>query len=152
VTLSAHALRADLPIVARSNYPDAVNKLRLAGASRVVSPYTMAGQQMAMLAVRPSAVDFVETLLRGTSGSLLLEDIELAASAPLIGLAVPELRTRFGSEATVLAVRRGDRLFAPPAPDLLLAGGDVIVVAGTDKQLRELELACPAGASSVTSS
>jgi voltage-gated potassium channel len=54
VTLSSHALRADLPIVARANYPDAVNKLRLAGAARVVSPYTMAGQQMAMLAVRRS--------------------------------------------------------------------------------------------------
>jgi hypothetical protein len=40
---------------------DAVRKLQLAGADHVVSPYTMAGQQMAMLAVRPIAVDFVET-------------------------------------------------------------------------------------------
>ena len=146
VTLSAHALRGDLPIVARANYPDAVNKLRLAGATRVVSPYTMAGQQMAMLAVRPAAVDFVETLLRGTSGSLLLEDIELEGGASLVGLTLPEVRGRFGSGATVLAVRRAEQLLAPPSDELRLATGDVIVVAGTDKQLRELEQACTDGA------
>jgi voltage-gated potassium channel len=49
VTLSAHALRPDLAIVARANHLDAVRKLQLAGADHVVSPYTMAGQQMAIL-------------------------------------------------------------------------------------------------------
>ena len=63
VTLSARALRADLFIVARGNNDDAAPKLRRAGADRVVSPYSIGGRQMAMLAVRPAAVEFVDRVL-----------------------------------------------------------------------------------------
>lgn len=86
----------------------------------------------------------MKTLLRGTSGSLLLEDIELEGGASLIGLTVAEVRSRVGSDATVLAVRRAGQLLAPPGDELRLETSDVIVVAGTDKQCRELEQACTA--------
>ena len=142
VTLSARALRPDLPIVARSNYDDTANKLRRAGATRVVSPYAMAGQQMAMLAVRPSAVDFVETLLRGPDGELLLEDIQVAEGSQLVGTSIAEVRSRFASGATLLALRREGRMLAPPPVDVTVRAGDVIVVAGTDHQLRLVEQAC----------
>jgi voltage-gated potassium channel len=142
VTLSARALRADLPIVARANHDDTADKLRRAGASHVVSPYAMAGQQMALLATRPSAVDFVETLLRGADADLLLEDVQVAAGAPLAGLGVAEVRSRFASGATLLALRRGGRMLAPPPVDAVLQPGDILVVAGTDRQLRAVEAAC----------
>lgn len=148
VTLSARALRPDMLIVARANYGDAVKKLRLAGATRVVSPYTMAGQQMAMLAVRPAAVDFVETLLRGVGGSLLLEDVRVAAGSALEGVRIAAARLRFAGGATLAAVLRDGRLLAPPPDDLVLQTDDVIAIVGTDAQLRELERACegsPAG-------
>jgi voltage-gated potassium channel len=142
VTLSARALRPDLPIVARANYLDAEHKLRRAGATRVVSPYIMAGQQMAMLAVRPSAVDFVETLLGGTGGDLLLEDVRVAHGSPLVGTTIAEARGQFASGATLLAVRHAGRMLAPPPVELTLGPDDIIVVAGTDVQLRDVEDAC----------
>ena len=43
VTLSARAARPDLLIVARAANEDAAEKLRLAGADRVVQPYATAG-------------------------------------------------------------------------------------------------------------
>lgn len=142
VTLSARALRPDLPIVARANYEDTVPKLRRAGATRVVSPYTMAGQQMAMLAVRPAAVDFVETLLRGTGSDLLLEDIEIASASPLVGASVAQVRGRFAAGATLLALRRGGRMLAPPPVEMTVQAGDIIAVAGTGSQLRLVENVC----------
>jgi voltage-gated potassium channel len=142
VTLSARALRPEMPIVARANYEDAVRKLRLAGATRVVSPYTMAGQQMAMLAVRPAAVDFVETLLRGAGGDLLLEDVRVAPGSSLVSVSVAELRARFPDGATLAAIQREGRLLAPPPADLILQPHDVIAIVGTDAQLRALERAC----------
>jgi voltage-gated potassium channel len=145
VTLSTRALRSDLSIVARANHEDSVPKLRRVGATRVVSPYTMAGQQMAMLAVRPAAVDFVETLLGGAGGDLLLEDIQIEEGAPLVGLSVAAARRRFASGATLLALRRDERMLAPPPVDLTLRGGDVIALAGTDEQLRLVERACSGG-------
>ena len=82
------------------------------------------------------------TLLRGTGTALLIEDIQLADGAPIVGVCVPDIRRSFASEVTVLAVRRAGQLLAPPPEDLRLSAGDVIVVAGTDRQLRDLELAC----------
>jgi voltage-gated potassium channel len=150
VTLSARAMRPDMPIVARANYEDTIAKLRRAGATRVVSPYTMAGQQMAMLAVRPGAVDFVETLLRGTGGDLLLEDIEVAASSHLCGGSIAQLRGRLTTGATLLAVRREGTMLAPPPVDMLVKAGDIIAVAGTDAQLRVLEELCMGASDALT--
>ena len=146
VTLSARTLRPDLTIVARANYDDAVHKLRRAGATHVVSPYAMAGQQMALLAVRPAAVDFVETLLRGAGGDFLLEDLRIAETSELVGISVTAARRQFASGATLLALRRDGRMLAPPPVDTTLRADDIIVVAGTDGQLRLVDRACGGGA------
>ena len=47
ITLSARAARPNLLIVARASDEDAAKKLRLAGADRVVQPYSTAGKEMA---------------------------------------------------------------------------------------------------------
>jgi voltage-gated potassium channel len=146
VTLSAHALRPELPIVARANRLDAVRKLYLAGASHVVSPYTMAGQQMAMLAVRPTAVHFVETLLRGAGGDLLLEDVLVAPDSVLVGASVAEVRQRFLGTAVLLAIRRGKRVLAPLPEDVVVGAGDTLAVTGTEADLRLVEALCIGGA------
>jgi voltage-gated potassium channel len=142
VTLSARSLRPDMLIVARANYEDAVRKLRLAGATRVVSPYTMAGQQMALLAVRPAAVDFAERLLRGEGGSLLLEDVHVEPGSALDGISIAAARGRYAGGATLAAVQREGRLLAPPPDDLVLRADDIIAIVGADDQLRALERAC----------
>jgi len=143
VTLSARALRPDLPIVARANHDDAVPKLRRAGATQVVvSPYATAGRPMARLALRPATVDFVETLLRGADGELLLEDVRVAPESALVGVAVREAREQAAGGAMLLAVRRDGRTLAPPPADLALQAGDVIAAVGGAAQLRTLERAC----------
>jgi len=142
VTLSARSLRPDLAIVARANHDDAVPKLRRAGATQVVSPYEMAGQQMARLALRPSTVDFVETLLRGADGDLLLEDVRVGIAAPLVGTSLGDARRQFADDVMLLAVRRDGRMLAPPPSDLVLQAGDVMAVVGSAAHLRALEQAC----------
>ncbi len=141
VTLSARALRPDLPIVARANVEDAAPKLQRAGATHVVSPYAIAGRQMASLAVRPSTVSFVETLLHGTKGDLLLEDLTLAPGSAMVGLKLSDLLHRCPG-ILVLAVQRAGEMLAPPAGDLVLEPGDVLAIVGTEAQLRALEEAC----------
>ena len=48
MAISARAARPDLLIVARATDEDAAKKLELAGADRVVQPYSTAGREMAM--------------------------------------------------------------------------------------------------------
>ena len=66
VTLSARGLNPDLRIVARSTSPDASPNLLRAGADRVMSPYDIGGLRLAMLATRPLAVDFLDSVLRSS--------------------------------------------------------------------------------------
>ncbi|MFN8524420.1 MAG: NAD-binding protein [Chloroflexota bacterium] len=141
VTLSARALRADLLIVARGNNDDAAPKLMRAGANRVVSPYGIGGRQMAMLAVRPSTVEFVDTVLHGAGMDLLVEDVTVSWQSPLVGRHVGEVYAEVAPGVVVMAVRRDGQLIAQPTPDTAIKHGDLLVVMGTAEQLRVLESA-----------
>ena len=138
VTLSARALNAALPIVARANAGGAVPKLTRAGATQVVSPYDMAGRQMARLAVRPRTVDFIENLFQGQTEGLVVEDIRVDAGSPLVGATIGDVQQRV-PQAILLAVRRQGQTLAPPSPEFRLASGDEIAAVGTEAHLRHLE-------------
>lgn len=138
VILSARALHPALPIVARANTTSAIPKLTRAGAGHVVSPYESAGWRMARLAVRPRTVDFIESLFRGPSGALILEDVHLDARSPLVGMTILEAQAQV-PHAVFIAIQRNGATFAPPAPETRLAAGDAIAVVGTEANLRRLE-------------
>lgn len=139
VTLSARALKPDLYIVARSNDEDAAPKLRRAGADRVVSPYSIGGRQMAMLAVRPAAVEFVDRVLSRSGIELLLEDFAIAERSTLVGRTLADIQHNVAPGVTVIAVRRDSRLVTQPPADLDVRTGDELVAFGTPEQLRTLE-------------
>lgn len=138
VTLSARVLKPDLFIVSRANAEDAEQKLRLAGANRVISPYTIGGRRMASLATRPTAVEFVDTVLSANNGQLLLEDITIAAGSAWIGRALADLFPH-GDEAFVLALKRAGEMRFRPSPDTQLQAGDELVTAGPPEAIRALE-------------
>lgn len=139
VTLSARVLRPDLFIVSRANQPDSEPKLQRAGANRVISPYRVGGRQMAMLALRPLSVDSVDTVLHGLNMDLILEDIAVKQGSPLIGLTLSETCRVYLPEASVLALKRGDRVIFRPQEHLVLVAGDQLAVIGTPAQLAALE-------------
>ena len=138
VTLSARVLKPDLFIVARANAEDAERKLRLAGANRVISPYRIGGRRMASLATRPTAVEFVDTVLSADNGQLLLEDIAVKPGSAWIGRTLVELFPG-GDAAFVLALKREGAMRFRPAPETLLAAGDELVAAGPPEAIRALE-------------
>jgi voltage-gated potassium channel len=138
VTLSARVLKPDLFIVARANAPDSEPKLRLAGANRVVSPYTIGGRRLASLAMRPTAVEFVDTILSASNGELQIEDLTIVAGSPWAGRALGEL-VATADEAIVLAIKRRETMiFRPPLATQLVAG-DELIAAGPPAAIRALE-------------
>jgi voltage-gated potassium channel len=138
VTLSARILKPDLFIVARANAEDAERKIRLAGANRVISPYTIGGRRMASLAMRPTAVEFVDTVLSADNGQLLLEDLTIRPGSAWIGRALVELFPH-DDEAFVLALKRDGEMRFRPAADTELRSGDELVAAGPPAAIRALE-------------
>jgi voltage-gated potassium channel len=140
ITLSARSARPDLLIVARASDEDAAKKLRLAGADRVVQPYSTAGREMAKLVLRPQVAAFLDIVSTSGGPELLFEEIEVKETCPQAGKSIRDLRIRESTGAMIVALRKRDGTFdTTPAPDATLDVGDVMIAAGTPEELRRLE-------------
>ncbi len=138
ITLSARGLRPDLFIEARSSSSEAEDKLNRAGADRVISPHSIGGRRMALLALRPAVVDFIDTVTYGRGRELELENVDVGSGSSLIGKTMEEARSRVG--ITILAMRKqSGKLIANPPGEEIIEDGDRLIVIGTKKRLSALE-------------
>ena len=140
ITLSARAARPDLLVVARASNADAAKKLQIAGAERVVQPYSAAGRVMANLMLKPQVTAFVDVVTSAAGTDLRFEELEVPPDWAPTGRTIGELRIRGHTGAVVVAVRKRDGHFeTTPDPDLPLEAGDVMIAAGSDEELRALD-------------
>jgi voltage-gated potassium channel len=140
ITLSARSARPDIQIVARASDEDAEKKLKLAGADRVVLPYSAAGRTMANLVLKPQVTAFLDTVTTATGPDLHLAEIEVSPECDNAGRTIREMRVRHDTGAVIVALRKRDGTFdTTPEPDALIEPGDVIVGVGTTEELRRLE-------------
>jgi len=135
IVLAARAFNPNLYIVARAGRPESIRRLELAGASRTISPYLMAGHRMAELAVRPALVDVLDTLHHG-EGGIGVEEMVVSTGTKAIGKTLEEAGLLAGDAAKLLAVRRPDGAVSvnPPA-STRLGDGDLVIALGTEDQL-----------------
>jgi voltage-gated potassium channel len=140
ITLSARAAKPDLLIVARASNEDAGKKLQLAGADRVVQPYTAAGRVMANLVLKPQVTAFIDVVTTAAGGDLRFEEIEVTSASGQAGKTIKDVDIRKETGALVVALRKQDGTFdTTPTPEARLEAGDVLIAAGTDEELRLLE-------------
>jgi voltage-gated potassium channel len=149
VTLSARNVRPDLLIVSRASDEDAERKLRLAGADRVVMPYSTAGRVMANLVLKPQVASFLNVVTTQDGPDLRFEQIEVPVGCQVIGKSIHDLHVRAHTGASIVAVaKRGGTYHTRPSPETVFDAGDVIIGVGTSDDIRALEdLFAPAGAS-----
>jgi voltage-gated potassium channel len=131
VTLSARSMSPSLFIVARANAEGSEAKLLQAGANRVVSPYTMAGRRIAELASRPRVADFIDAALSHGNLSFSLEEVEVDAESPLLGVTVGALHDD-GVVTLAILQESGAYEANPPAGRALQAGESLIISGATD--------------------
>jgi len=141
ITLSARGLRPDLFIAVRASDREAEVKLARAGADRIVSPYSIGARRLAMLALRPAVVDFIDTVSYGPGRELKLENIAVSDGSSLAGTTVAATRQRTGVNILAISDKEGKLLANPAGEDMIEAGGRLIVI-GTKEQLCALEEGC----------
>ncbi|MGZ4291101.1 MAG: potassium channel family protein [Gaiellaceae bacterium] len=140
ITLSAKSRRPDLTVIARASSEDAERKLKLAGADRVVTPYTTAGRVMANLMIKPQVTAFVNVLTSAREPNLSFEEIEVKSTCGAVGLTIGELDVAKATGAYIVALRKAHgQLEMRPSKDTLLEAGDVIVGIGSPDEIRRLE-------------
>lgn len=138
VVLSAKVLKPDIYIIARSDDDSVVSKLRMAGADRIVNPYSIGGQRLADFVINPYLVDFIEKgFAHGVSG-LSIEQLQIPPDSHCINRSMKELDIRKKSGATILAIIRDDTPILNPHGDFTLNEGDQLVAMGNTEQLSAL--------------
>ncbi len=136
VTLSARAINDRLFIVARANTEGSEAKLAQAGANRTVSPYTMAGRRIAELASRPRVADYIDAALSHGNLSFSLEEVEVDAESPLLGVTIGMLRSE---GAVTLAILQPDGAYeANPPESRALRAGESVIASGSTEALSAL--------------
>ena len=90
------------------------------------------GLRMISEILRPTAVSFLDLMLRDRERNLRVEAARIAPESPLAGETVGELRGRGIEDLLVLALSEGDEAwaFAPPDERRLEAGMSVVYMAG----------------------
>ncbi len=112
--------------------------IKEAGADRIVAPHSIGARRMAMLALRPAVVDFVDTVVLPRGQELQMENIEVSKGSPLEGLTIEAARRSTGA-AVMAIIRKNNQLLVPPAEDEVIQEEDRLFVIGTKKRLAALE-------------
>jgi len=138
ITLTARNINPNLFIVARAALPHNEEKLRLAGADRVLSLYSLGGRRMVLQALQPLAADFMDTLASGRHGDLVLAEFEVNSENELAGQTTAEL-LRGTSNATLLGIRRrSGELLVGPRENECLNDGDIVIVLAEEGDIASL--------------
>lgn len=139
IVLTARSLRPDLIIVARADVEESEAKLRRAGASRVILPYHITGRRMVTMLVRPDVADFLDEVSHTSGLELVLEQIQIAPTSPLVGLALAVAQARHDFEVTVLACKHADGQWnTRPHSETVVQPGCQLIALGTLPNLQKL--------------
>ena len=91
--------------------------------------------------VRPSVVNFLDTMLRAKDKTIRVEELAIGSSSPYTGKALSSARLHEIGDMSVVALKEKDSgiyTFNPP-PATVLAEGHVLIVMGNVDRIREAE-------------
>ncbi|MCH8009884.1 MAG: potassium channel protein [Chloroflexi bacterium] len=138
ITLSAKALRPSLYVVARIGQTASEQRVRRAGADRVISPYSLAGRRMALSALQPLTVDFFDLLASESDGRQLLGELIVTEDSLIANMQAHEAMRRSNS-TTLLAIQHagGDVMVGPP-DTYALQPGDRLMLISNESDMEQL--------------
>lgn len=139
VVLSAKVLNPDIFIVARADEDSDKEKLKRAGANRVVNPYSIGGQRMANLMVNQHIVDFFETSFGIGTGHLKIENMQIPEKSKWSEKTFKELDLRQKFGVSILAVVRNGKPIPNPGGNFKVKDGDQFIIMGTEEELKKVE-------------
>jgi len=138
ITLSARSLNPNIEIIARGERLSTENKLRQAGANKVVLPAHIGAERMAEMILYPETSQFlrssaqmqdVEHSLHGLG--LDMELIVVPPNGQLTGLTIEHIETKANGQFFIVQLnRQSGEVIASPERTLKIHAGDGVVVVG----------------------
>lgn len=119
-------------LIAKANDDLHAKVLRKIGADRVVFPERDMGARVARSILTPNVLDLMN----------LSDDyqiIEIRVPSKWVGNSIIGLNVRRHYGLNILAIHRQERFLVSPAPDMLFASGDTLLVMGKKEDVERLE-------------
>jgi len=140
ITLTARGLNPDLFILARASEEGSEKKLLRAGASKVISPYTIGGTRMAQAILRPSVMDFIEIATARQNIELQLEEIRIQKSSQLVNTTLIDSGIRKDLGLIIVGILKPDgQMVFNPSSDTMIREGDILIALGQQAAIVNLE-------------
>ncbi|MDA8432936.1 MAG: potassium channel protein [Nitrospiraceae bacterium] len=139
VVITAKRLNPELRVVSKAVEEESEQKIRMVGADGVVMPDFIGGLRMVSEMVRPSVVNFLDTMLRAKDKTIRVEEIAIGPSSPYAGRPLSETRLHEIGDMSVVALKGkddGTYTFNPPLTTVL-AEGCVLIVMGNVARIRQ---------------
>ncbi|MEN8687678.1 MAG: potassium channel protein [Desulfuromonadales bacterium] len=140
ITLTARGLNPKLFILARAGEEGAEKKLMRAGASKVISPYTIGASRMAQAILRPSVVDFIELATASEHLALQIEEISVATHSVLAGKTLVDSGIRQSMGIIIVGIKEADgKMTFNPPPTKKIEPNSVLIILGERPAISQLE-------------
>ncbi|WP_297796029.1 TrkA family potassium uptake protein [uncultured Eudoraea sp.] len=140
VVLSARQLNQKLFIISRASQLTSQNKLKLAGADKVIMPDKIGGDHMASLVVIPDLITFMDKLSTEGENTTNLEEVAIEDFADQMecnSLRDLDLRRKTGCTIIGYIEPNGNYIINPEA-DLPLEPKSKVIVLGRPEQIKKL--------------
>ncbi len=142
LVVTARQLAAGIEIVVECDDQTSVGKFKAAGATHVVNPSFIGGMRIASQVLRPSAVAFLDQMLR--SGDARVSEVVVDASSAVAGQTLGATRLQETTGLHPVAVKLvGEAGFIySPGDDVVLMAGTTLIVMGERARLQKVEAVC----------
>ena len=106
-------------------------KLEKAGADSVVSPNNIGALRMASEMIRPTVVDFLDSMLRSSQGNLRIHQITVSENSGYVGKNIDESGIKDKFDLLILGAKHhSQEIEFNPSPLQILKEGMTLIVMG----------------------
>ncbi len=143
ITLSAREMTREsnpgLYILARASDENSIQKIRRAGADRVISPYQIGGMRLVQALLRPTVYDFVEVVTQSSGLDLMFEELAVGEGSSLVDTTIKDSGIRAEFDVIAIAIKKpSGRMVFNPGPEYVIEAHDVLIFMGDKQQLARL--------------
>ncbi len=137
VVLTARMLNPDFQIIARASDDKAGEKIKHAGANRVVSPFRSGAVKIARFMIHPAVEDLVEVASKNIGG-FEVADLQINEANPYCGKKLSE--TDFSNKGIMIVgiCKPGHEPQMPPPSTTIINAGDSIYALGSSTIINQL--------------
>ncbi len=140
--ISAKDIAPEVLIITQSQEIDSSEKLRAAGADKVIDPYKISGRKIFNLIKNPLLSETIEHVVFGET-AINLAEIEISDKSPLLGKTLGDIHFSGNNNLIFLGVvnrKSGDEfIFRLSATEHQLVASDLLVVIGTSADIEQLK-------------